>query len=149
MTSKKLTVRASHCWIDCCLLRNVLIVGQREDQACVLLHVQQQVVQVEHQQLYALLAVREGCMKIVTDMGSSIHIRISPQWSVCQHLPKLREQPEKVNSAIHAAWDQPWLLRRGLSLSIVLDTVGERQEWTIHFKLTCFTSCSYWCRSCL
>ena len=44
------------------MLRNVLIIGEREDQAGVLLHVQQQVVQVEHQQLYALLAVREGCV---------------------------------------------------------------------------------------
>ena len=53
------------------MLRNVLIVGEREDQACVLLHVEQQVLQVEHQQLYALLAAREGCLNIVANMVSS------------------------------------------------------------------------------
>ena len=55
---KKLAIKASN--RIGCLLRNVLIVGKGEDQACVLFHVEQKVVQVEHQQLDALLAETGG-----------------------------------------------------------------------------------------
>ena len=55
---KKLATKASN-WIGA-LLRNVLIVGKGEDQARVLFHVEQKVVQVEHQQLDALLAEKGG-----------------------------------------------------------------------------------------
>ena len=64
--------KASLHWIGR-LLRNILIVCQGEDQAGVLLHVEQQVVQVEHQQLDALLAVREVWMNIIANVDSSGH----------------------------------------------------------------------------
>ena len=63
----KLARKASHRWIGR-LLRNVLIISQGEDQAGVLLHVEQQVVQVEHQQLDALLADREVWMNIIANV---------------------------------------------------------------------------------
>ena len=112
------------------LLRNVLVVGKRKDQTGVLLHVEQEVVQVEHQQLDAFLTGSYkynwgGKENFLNDnkkyywcreFQRKAEVCLSPERSIREHLSKLGEQSQKVNRPVDTTWNQAGLLRRTLSV---------------------------------
>ena len=96
------------------LLGNVLVVSKRKDQTGVLLHVEQEVVQVEHQQLDAFLTESykyDWCR----GLQRKAEVCRSPERSICEHLSKLGEQSQKVNRPVNTTGNQAGLLRKTLS----------------------------------